>query len=353
MTYGSAGVAVFFVVSGFCIHLSYQRNRNQSWRDFFHRRFFRIYPPYLAALALFFFVWPWGMLSLEGGTRQVQLLTHLFSVHNFHSLTLFGINGSFWSVAVEVQLYIIYPVLLVLMSKYGWRKGMVCILSIELTIRASATVYALYFGESMPRFIINSPFAYWFSWAIGAYLAECYLNEQPNFLSRIRFDVMAAIALITPIFAFTGAFKFLAFSMLTGIAIDRLIREKWTAPSQGFAGLIWRHLSFLGVVSYSFYLFHQPIARMTRPLLAELFPQVDFHVLVIYAICTMWYPVILLLSYASYRAIELRGVAVGKFVWNRFRRPAEVVEAAMVAVPLDTTTGRSDDQKHGDSGEPR
>src|ERR1700730_9917341 len=54
-TLGWVGVAIFFVVSGFCIHLSF--SRQPRWASFFWRRFFRIYPPYLAALLLFAFVY--------------------------------------------------------------------------------------------------------------------------------------------------------------------------------------------------------------------------------------------------------------------------------------------------------
>ncbi len=65
VTYGFAGVAVFFEVSGFCIHLSHQRSRDKGWGCFFSRRFFRIFPPYLLAVCLFFFIWPWGSLSID------------------------------------------------------------------------------------------------------------------------------------------------------------------------------------------------------------------------------------------------------------------------------------------------
>src|SRR5271170_2983329 len=49
---GQLGVAIFFFVSGFCIHLSF-RQQGQKWSSFFIRRFFRIYPAYLAALIFF------------------------------------------------------------------------------------------------------------------------------------------------------------------------------------------------------------------------------------------------------------------------------------------------------------
>jgi peptidoglycan/LPS O-acetylase OafA/YrhL len=42
ISFGWAGVAIFFAVSGFCIHLSFAHSKTQSFRDFFIRRFFRI-----------------------------------------------------------------------------------------------------------------------------------------------------------------------------------------------------------------------------------------------------------------------------------------------------------------------
>ncbi|MFM8807542.1 MAG: acyltransferase family protein [Chthoniobacterales bacterium] len=53
--YGGWGVALFFVISGFCIHLSFLKwqasaSERGFWRPYFVRRFFRIYPPYLFAL---------------------------------------------------------------------------------------------------------------------------------------------------------------------------------------------------------------------------------------------------------------------------------------------------------------
>src|SRR5580692_6160997 len=47
-SFGQVGVAIFFVVSGFCIHLSFQQ-QGKDWRSFWIRRFWRIYPAYFAA----------------------------------------------------------------------------------------------------------------------------------------------------------------------------------------------------------------------------------------------------------------------------------------------------------------
>src|SRR5437660_8666897 len=60
---GWSGVAIFFVVSGFCIHLNFRRK--PDWRDFTLRRFFRIYPPYLFAVLFFSLLIPWSRVGFD------------------------------------------------------------------------------------------------------------------------------------------------------------------------------------------------------------------------------------------------------------------------------------------------
>ena len=111
---GSIGVAIFFVVSGFCIHLSHERSKQKDLRTFFVRRFFRIYPPYFLALAFFALVFPRSRLRLDSPSDFANLGSHALLIHNFFKPWAVGINGSFWSLAVEAQLYLLYPLLLVL-----------------------------------------------------------------------------------------------------------------------------------------------------------------------------------------------------------------------------------------------
>ena len=76
MTYGSAGVAVLFVISGFCIHLSHSRTQEPGFRAFFCRRFLRIHPPYLCALVLFALVPPWSSMDSGSGNRMADFFAH-------------------------------------------------------------------------------------------------------------------------------------------------------------------------------------------------------------------------------------------------------------------------------------
>ena len=329
-TYGNAGVAIFFVVSGFCIHLSYLRSKEKSWLLFANKRLFRIYPPYLFALLLFFFVWPWGTLRVDSFSQVAQFVTHLFSIHNFERRTLYGINPSFWSIAVEVQLYAIYPLLIMLSSKIGWQKSLSIAAVCEVSIRLALSIVGM--SQQIPliatpvsaglHVVISSPFAYWLSWALGAYLCECYLKKQDFWLFKLRFDVALLIAILTPMIKPAAPFTFLAFSLLTAIAIHRLMFEKWSLPNNRLFKIAWSHLSLLGVISYSFYLLHQPIIGLTDRLVGYFASIDNVHPLFLYALCMAWYPLVFAASYAMYRCVEKPSINLGRSAWSRLR-PAQ------------------------------
>jgi peptidoglycan/LPS O-acetylase OafA/YrhL len=322
LTYGSAGVAIFFVVSGFCIHLSYQRNKDKGWFFFFNRRFFRIYPPYLLSVFVFFFLWPWGDFDVNSLERIAQLGSHVLSIHNLDDRYFFGINPSFWSIAVEIQLYLIYPLLILLISRFGWRKSLIIVGVMEVAIRLSAVVSAIYSTEGLPRFLTASPFAYWLSWSLGAYLAECFLEGRTSRLFAARFEIIAVISFLIPLFKPTEPFMFLSFSWLTAIAIDRMISGRWSLAvvNGGIVGACWTHLHLLGSVSYSFYLFHQPIIGLTNRGLRLVFPSTFVDPLLLFALCVAWYPFIFFLSLSIHRLIEQPSIILGKVIWEKTKR---------------------------------
>lgn len=313
ITYGSAGVAIFFVVSGFCIHLSHSRNQN-GWLSFANKRLFRIYPPYLLAIFVFFFIWPWGTFGSYDTARIVQLVSHVLAIHNYDQNTFLGINPSFWSIAIEIQLYAIYPLLLFITSKLGWSRGMIIVGCIELFIRLAPAIPIL----DMPaRFLIASPFAYWLSWSLGAYLCQCLIERRTSPLFRIHFGLMSAVAFMLPLFKPLEPYTFTAFSMLTAIVIERLMTAKWALPKHRQFKRLWAHLSFLGLTSYSFYLFHQPLLDESGRVLEWILPGATLHPLIKYSVCLTCYPAILALSYFLYRLIEKPSIQFGKYVRHK------------------------------------
>jgi peptidoglycan/LPS O-acetylase OafA/YrhL len=310
LTFGWAGVAVFFVVSGFCIHLSFARN--PGWRDFAARRFFRIYPPYLLALLLFAFCIPWSRISWSS-FGAVQLGNHLALTHNFHPDCFYGINPAFWSIAVEAQLYLIYPLLLFFVSRWGWRRSLICIAALEIGIRAiSSTILVAKGGDdgAVPLWFTGLPFAYWFSWSIGAAVAEAYLSGHPVPFAKHSLLAWSAIAMGSCFIKPLAPFSFLFFALLTAAVIAKLLGgERALVRIPLFLS---RSLSAIGVWSFSIYLLHQPFLVLARRAAKMFAWPISSDPVVIFLLCLcLWFPIVAL-SALWYRIFELPSIALGK-----------------------------------------
>lgn len=308
LSYGSAGVAVFFVISGFCIHLNYMRNRECGWRPFFLRRFFRIYPPYVVAVLFFFFFWGWS--QREDAVRQ--LCTHVLGIHNLDERTVFGISPAFWSIGVEIQLYLIYPLLVAVAGAVGWGRALGLTAALEGLLRLVMAGQVWAGHTALPYWIGMSPLYFWFSWAMGAYLAECFLEERETWLARAPAFPILGVALAGSWFKPLECFQFTAWALLTAVAVQRFMTKKWRLPDHGVAGLAWRHLGVLGVVSYSFYLLHQTFMGWTWQIGEMLFPGREVHPLGRFVLGLFWYPVIFLISWFYFLALEKPSIALGK-----------------------------------------
>jgi len=179
--FGYAGIYMFFVISGFCIHLHWARARAAgvehpviNFYAFWKRRVRRLYPPYLAALALYliysgiqnpprvtgFYLWDAGL--------------HLLMLHNLDARTTYSINSAFWTLAIEEQLYLAYFLLLFLRIRYGWAR--------TLLVCAAARVVWLVLGRGLAYFagveipVSEAAATSWFIWALGALSVEAALG---------------------------------------------------------------------------------------------------------------------------------------------------------------------------------
>ncbi len=316
VTLGWAGVAIFFVVSGFCIHLSFLNGPANDWRVFFVRRFFRIYPPYLLALIFFACVLPTTRLSFRSLFAWAQAGSHALLVHNLDQRSYFGINSAFWSIAVEVQLYLLYPALLALVRKLGWDRSLFVLGFLEVTMRLANDAAGTATGQSLPRWFSGSPFFYWYSWAIGAALADALVQKRPLPFRSWPVAALAAMAVGTAFIRPLYSLSFLFFAVLTAAVIARWLAAKVpVSPPNRFAV----HLHDLGNCSYSFYLLHQPlvVAAMVGLWKLQVLPHLP---LLTFMLCAGTYPFIYLLSWGYYRCVELRSIALGKEILRRMPR---------------------------------
>lgn len=141
---GGTGVSIFFVLSGFLITYllisEYELNLKISIRNFYIRRMLRIWPLYFLIVSLTFFVYPF-IKSLLGVNNPLasNFLLHLFFLSNFDVINIskyfYGSDAMSqnitWSVSIEEQFYLFWPLIFVLFPKRLW------IFSILLTIVGS------------------------------------------------------------------------------------------------------------------------------------------------------------------------------------------------------------------------
>lgn len=312
--YGKYGVAMFFAISGFCIHMSHRRAADPSWGPFAVRRFFRIYPAYLLAVLSIFF-WPWTTLSLANPADAYQFWMHLGLVHNFDRATFYAVNTAWWSIAIEVQLYAVYPLLCQLAARAGWRRAVLGAAAVELGIQVIRLASQALTGTELPSYIVASPFAYWGSWAVGALVAEHFLAGTRSPIAGLRFDLVLLAGLVCGAVKPLYGFAFFAFALATAVAMERLFAGAWRPPTTAVARLAGAHLRLLGKASYSFYLFHGPVVAATGPILAALLPDVSLPPVARFMVACAAYPAALVLACVIYRVVEVPFMELGRRLW--------------------------------------
>ena len=134
---GWVGVGMFFVISGYCMGISTKNTFSKNisignYSTYFLKRFLRISLPYYVSIVFWFL-----LINLFGvaikPTGPVDVITHLLFVHNMSESTMFSISGVYWSLAVEMQFYVILPVFVVLFKSIKM-KSLLLIASLTITV---------------------------------------------------------------------------------------------------------------------------------------------------------------------------------------------------------------------------
>jgi peptidoglycan/LPS O-acetylase OafA/YrhL len=270
--FGFSGVYLFFVISGFCIHLRWVKaqvggdTKPLEFIPFWKRRIRRLYPAYLVALILYIaFEAYWGKLQFTSFFFY-DLISHILMLHNLDSRTVYSFNKVFWTLAVEEQLYLAYFLLVWLRKKYGW----LVTLAITLLVRAAwfgaAYVAIKAFGLAVP--ITEYAFATWCVWALGAVSIEAAygLIKLPKIFSSPFAG--AGVLLITAILCAIGwaapsgiAGKTILFvtQPLFGVGFFIMVNYVVSLESKikNWYGAIVRFFAWIGLFSYSLYLTHE------------------------------------------------------------------------------------------------
>jgi peptidoglycan/LPS O-acetylase OafA/YrhL len=269
----SIGVPLFFVISGYCITASVDacQARNAPVREFFLRRFRRIYPPFWINLALWAgivtlverFVWPglfldekWPIYTI-GALDGWQWLGNLTLSESWRSIAVGSdlryLTGHTWTLCFEEQFYAVSGIILLLMPrrffvgaglitigslliklvKTRWHfdiTGLFCNGNWMLFAAGIVVYYRVNYAHARQRWLIDA--------AIGAAVAAVIIATLLG-----RCDEAAAQGLIV-----AGLFAAILCRLHAFDA--RLTCSRWARP-----------LMFCGTISYSLYLVHWPIAK--------------------------------------------------------------------------------------------
>ena len=263
MDLGQHGVTLFFVLSGYLITTGLLSKPKIDLKDFYLRRFFRLMPcawVYLLTLAIAGFITHCTLIDRDAWSC-------LFFFRNYYpsggQLDTFHTNH-FWSLSLEEQFYLAWPPLLA----FTRRKKTVWIAA------AAALSCALY---------------RYFHWQ--AY-NQIFADER----TEVRFDallvgcIFALLLQSTQVRAWFQRYGGLVFWILVPVLVWHLYRFEFLTPlseSITMAAMMvstsvhpsnlaakvleWKHLKFLGAISYSLYVWQQGLLFMPLPWLGALF----------------------------------------------------------------------------------
>jgi len=255
---GNWGVTLFFVLSGFCIHLPqarafvHNKHHRVDWARFAKRRARRLLPTHYAALILAAALGIFVQTELITAPTVASFTAHVFMVHVWFEPLFYSINAVFWSIAIEVHFYICYPVYLWLRERFGSGATTVFLLIAGLLTYGIGSAFLR--GDS--RFVIQHLFLVsWWQWALGAALADMYVRGKGtqwarllNFKFAPAFYAILSIAVgLKDTTILSLHIRFWILPLTCGALLGSLVIRQC------------RHIPILsnaGIYSYSIYLIH-------------------------------------------------------------------------------------------------
>ncbi|WP_300678212.1 acyltransferase family protein [Nocardioides sp.] len=273
---GFLGVDVFFVISGFLItgllvHEAKTRGRI-SLPGFWARRARRVLPAatgvLVATLATTAYV---GSVSAteQAGTDAIWASGFLANLHLVLEGTDYFASGTaslfqhYWSLAVEEQFYLVWPLLLLVMVRFRARKGM--ILAIVATVTLASLAWSLHVTPINAETAYFNTLARGFEFGGGAFLAVM-APRFPRWLNALL-GIVGAAGLIAACATMTGATPFPGWHAGIPVLATMCLLAAPTGPVSTVLR-IWP-LRALGTISYSVYLWHWPVLQLAPDQLPE------------------------------------------------------------------------------------
>lgn len=272
---GFVGVDVFFVISGYLITsiiLDELKQERFSIVSFYERRVRRILPAlFFVMLVCLPFAWLWLLPADMKLFAKSVVAVSLFS----SNILFWSESGYFetsaelkpllhtWSLAVEEQYYVVFPVLLAA----TWRLGKRWVFGTLSVLGASSLAVAHWASTAQPEFAFFMLITRGWELLLGAFVAFYLRRTNTWKVSRALSEICGVVGItmfLFAVFTFSRQTRFPGLNALVptvGTALVILF-----ATRQTMVGKLIGNKCFVGIglISYSAYLWHQPILAFAR-----------------------------------------------------------------------------------------
>jgi peptidoglycan/LPS O-acetylase OafA/YrhL len=271
---GYVGVDVFFVISGYLIagHI-YQEVRagRFSFVNFYARRSKRILPALIVVLAASLLI---GLLILSPrefsrlGLSAVSSISGISNIYFWASTDYFAPAADHlpllmtWSLGVEEQFYLFFPILLIFLFRW-FRPQLFLILAIITLVSLVCSIVTIRYYPSFTFYMLPPR-----AWELGIGAALAIAEADGWSLARLSRVVKSGIAwsglvlLAAPIFLYTANTTFPGESALPPALGTAMLIAVGVSPVNSV--LASKPFTFVGRISYSWYLWHWPLLAFCR-----------------------------------------------------------------------------------------
>ena len=262
LTNGGNGVLLFFVISGFILSLPFaqmylrkEKPVNLQW--YYLRRLTRLEPPYLIVLTVLFVAEVFLIKKYDFGEALPHYLASVFYIHNFVYKEASTILPLAWSLEVEVQFYVVAPLLFLI---FLVRKAAVRRLIMALIIIAG--LYYWYNDWGFPHLLKYLHFFF-----AGIFFADLYVSAPGFQLKNKTFFFIGLLSLVGLIF-FNSLMGFGYYLLKMGCMFLFFISVLFNLKMKSLFSKTF--LIVVGGMCYSIYMLHQAIVSFFGKLIMKL-----------------------------------------------------------------------------------
>jgi len=287
LTFGFAGVDMFFVLSGFLLALPFARatlthSAHQPLTRYYKRRLLRVFPAYYAQLGIILIFGAWFVTWTP--VNGTCLLAHMVMYFNIGWDPVRPIVGVWWTLPVELSFYLLLPLIASFLRPGRWLVLLVTCCLLSMIYRLWSADYfaaapaggvflaASHLPGSLPEFLLGASAALVVQW-----LDLKSIKQPPAWMLESMFLLGTTLAIMWfwkfmlphGAFYWSGHWSMVIAPVALGLPLSLIVISLYWGSRIGrllFANPV---VYFLGLISYSLYLWHFVVLQQTEFILGD------------------------------------------------------------------------------------